>query len=101
MATSKIQQSAQIVREVLPAKTIEWSSTTNPAYYGNVDISKAGYTPIAISGSIGGSLGSFVLISALRIISDTEAFFEARMVSNTPSSLTQNNLQLTVTYMKN
>lgn len=92
----------RIVRETKNIQ-INWASTSIPSWYtvNRIDISKAGYIPIAVSYHVGGTLGSFVHVSGCRIVpSDETLYAECRMVNATPSSLTQNVLVLTITYFK-
>ena len=92
----------RIVRE---QKTIpiNWASTTNPSWYTTtrVDISKAGFVPIAVSYNVSGPLGSFVMVTGCRIVpSENTLYCECRMVNQIPESLTQNALVVTITYLK-
>ena len=81
------------------AKQMTWSSTSNPYFWGEFDVSMSGYTPVAVGYEIGGTQGSLVCISALAIRGN-KVVVEARMHGGTPSTTTQNTIYLTITYLK-
>lgn len=79
---------------------ITWASTSNPNYSGYVNIGLDGYTPIAVSYQITGTLSSFAHVSSCRIVDKTRLYVEARIHNTTPSSTTQNNIVVDVIYVQ-
>ena len=95
MAISTIKNKRLIRKDInIP---ITWASTSSSANWTQeVDVTKSGYIPIAVSYNVGGSGGTNVVGQA-RIISDTTVYCTARALA-APSSLTANTFRLTVAY---
>lgn len=80
--------------------SIKWYSTSNPNAYGTADVTKSGYSLVGVVGwNFTGSLSSFCHCS-LTATSDHELYYEARMIGSTPSSVTQNSLNVKCLYRK-
>ena len=79
---------------------ITWYSTSNPTYSGYANIALDGYTPIAVSYQITGTLSSFAHVSSCRIVDKTRLYVEARIHNTTPSSTTQSNIVADVIYVQ-
>ena len=95
MAVSTIKNT-RLIREEINVP-ITWTSTTSSANWTQtVDVTKSGYTPIAVSYNVGGTGGSSIVAQA-RITSDTSIYCTARVLA-APSSPTANTFRLTVTY---
>ena len=78
---------------------ITWGSTSNPYCAFTKDVSLSGYTPIAFGYVIVGSLASFVYPAA-KIISGSGTLSLFLRMNNTPSSVTQNTLNLRIVYVR-
>lgn len=99
MAVSMITDHDRYVVEN-KAIPIRWYNTSNPNAYGAIDVTKAGYSAIGVVGwSFTGSLSSFCHAS-LNISSATQLSYEVRMTGSTPSSVTQNGLNVKILYRK-
>ena len=80
---------------------ITWFSTGNPNESNSFDVSEAGWTPYAVAGfAITGSLGSFCIIPTLYIY-NSRVYYTARMVGQTPATVTANGLEVRILYKKN
>lgn len=89
-----------VVREIKDSNQITWYSTSNPYAEHSYDVSKTGYTPIAVSFWTSGTGSSTIAVSTC-CIDGNNIEFHARMMNNTPSSTTQNTVTFEVTYIKN
>lgn len=83
---------------------ITWYSTGNPFDTSTFEISKSGYTPIGIVGQeFTGSLNSYISVSNMHILylnSKYYVVYQARLTGS-PSSTTQNTMDVYILYVKN
>ena len=95
MAVSTIKNT-RLIREDYNIP-ITWTSETSSANWTQeVDVTKSGYIPIAVSYNVGGVGGSSIVAQA-RIVSNTRIYCTAKVLA-APSSPTANTFRLTVTY---
>ena len=96
---SVIEMKPIFVRRYI-SQQITWYSPSNPNYSGYVNIELDGYTPIAVSYQMMGTLSSFAHVSSCRILDKTRLYIEARMHNTNPSSTTQNTIAFDVVYVQ-
>lgn len=92
--------SGAIVKETKSDLQLTYYSTSNPFAEHSFDVTKTGYTPIAVSYWVTGTGASFVAVYVC-CINGNAVQFCARRVNNNPESTTQNKVTLVVTYVKN
>ena len=92
------------IKKVIYQKPITWSSTSNPYFSSEYDVTIEGYRAINAGYVVSGTFGTCVFFSAFyldyRDSGKDYLCVNCRMVQNNPSSTTQNTLTMVVIYIK-